>query len=168
MQATWRVVNLWRLPAADLLATDEPGLAPWATVARWDGPPEALFRRCRDLIDRKAPPDEHANMLGVAVKLADIRYHNHPELLAILGGKQAVIDSPLIREIMDEQAAQLLHETIPDVLAGRFGAVPPDVVTAIRSVQDVSRLKRVNHLAARAPDLAAFRRDLAALTTAPP
>jgi hypothetical protein len=168
LQAKWRVVNLWRMPAADLLSADEPGLAPWATVARWDGPPEALFRRCRELIDRKAPPAEHANMLAVAVRLADIRYHNHPELLAILGGKQAVIDSPLMREIMDEQAAQLLHETIPDVLAERFGAVPPDLVAAVRSIQDVGRLKTVIRLAARAKSYATFRRDLAALTAAPP
>ncbi len=165
-RASWRVGELWSLPAADLLAPQEPGLAPWATVARWGGRPEELLRQCRDLIDRRAAPDEREVMLSVAAVLASIRY-NDPRLLSILGGKEAMIDTPLMREIITEQHALKTHRIILNLLRDRLGDVPPEVEAAVRSVQDEDQLDRANRLAARAADYATFRRELDSLLARP-
>jgi hypothetical protein len=49
----WKVVEAWTLSAEDLLAAQDVGVVPWATLARYDGPPEVLLQRCRDRIDRE-------------------------------------------------------------------------------------------------------------------
>jgi hypothetical protein len=53
---SWNVVELWTPSAEELLAAPSVGAVPWAPLARYDGPPEVLLRRCRDRIDRKAAP----------------------------------------------------------------------------------------------------------------
>src|SRR5262245_46929133 len=95
----WRVVELWTLSAADLLAAGDVGLVPWAPLAQFDGPPEALIQECRERIDRQARPPERANLLAVTQVMARLRY-NDPALLSLLGGSQAMIESPLIQELM--------------------------------------------------------------------
>lgn len=50
----WQVIELWTIPAGELLALEDVGLVPWALLARYDGPPEALFQTCRERIDRQA------------------------------------------------------------------------------------------------------------------
>ena len=46
-------------------------------------------------------------------------------------------------------------ESILDVLEARFGLVPTDVVKALATVAGVSRLRRLNRVAATCPDFAA-------------
>jgi hypothetical protein len=88
--------------------------------------------------------------------------------MTILGGRQAMIDSPLIREIVTEQVAATMHRVIVDLLADRLGTVPPEVEAAVRTIQDDERLNRASRLAARAADFESFHRDLAALPVPPP
>ena len=102
----------------------------------------------------------------MAVILARIRY-NHPRLLDILGGIQAVIDSPLQREILAEQLALKMHTVVLNLLKDRLGAVPSEVEAAIRTVQDEEQLDQLVRLAARAADYRAFRRGLKALAPPP-
>jgi hypothetical protein len=54
--ARWRVVELWNLRAADLLEQNDLGLIPWVPLAQIDGPVEPVLRKCREAIDRQAPP----------------------------------------------------------------------------------------------------------------
>jgi hypothetical protein len=54
----WHVVELWELPAEELLETGDVGLVPWAMLADSPQPPETLAQRCRDVIDRHAPAGE--------------------------------------------------------------------------------------------------------------
>src|SRR5207253_6546309 len=37
LRLRWRVVELWTLAAEDLLVTQDPGLMPWAPLARFSG-----------------------------------------------------------------------------------------------------------------------------------
>jgi hypothetical protein len=67
-----------------------------------------------------------------------------------------MIESPLIKELEAEWA----HESILLVLEGRFGPFPEDVRTAVRRVQDESALRAITVLAARCPDIDAFRSGL--------
>jgi len=57
--------------------------------------------------------------------------------------------------------AEHAHKMILDILEDRFGPVPAEVVTTLRAITDDDRLRVLNRLAARCPDLAAFRQELA-------
>ena len=93
----WRVVELWDDPAEDLLALGDVGVVPWVPLGRIDGPPGPVLRRCRERIDREAPADERENLLAVAQVFAGLRY-NDPALIGILGGREAMIESPILQE----------------------------------------------------------------------
>ena len=59
------MVQLWDVPASELLATGEPGLMPWVPLTRLDGPAPVILGECRRIIDEKAKPRERANLLAV-------------------------------------------------------------------------------------------------------
>jgi hypothetical protein len=71
-----------------------------------------------------------------------------------------MIESPLIQELEAEFTSKAMHESILLVLEGRFGPVPEDVRAAVQGVQGQSALRAMTSLAARCPDLDAFRREL--------
>src|SRR5438552_11320977 len=89
LRASWRVVELWNVPASELLATGEPGLMPWVPLTRLDGPAPAILSECRRIIDEKAKPQEHDNLLAVTQVLMDLAHHE-AALYAIFGGKEAM------------------------------------------------------------------------------
>jgi hypothetical protein len=151
----WTTRELWTLSADELLAAGDVGLVPWVPLTSFTGPPEELLRRCRERIEREAPPAVQANLLTVSQVLAQLKFTD-PGLLNLLGGRGAMIESPLIREIIAESK----QEVIAEFLSARFGTIPRDVTTRLRSVQDPKRLKRLTRLAAQCPDLETFRAEL--------
>jgi hypothetical protein len=157
LQCNWRIVELWTLPAADLLAANDLGIVPWVPLAHFDGPPEPVLQQVRQRIDQQAPPDERANLLAVTQVLTRLRY-NDPQVLSLLGGSQIMIESPLIQELM----AQRMHKDILRVLAARFGPVPPEIVAALQAIVDETKLDALVEWAATCPDLEAFRTRLTA------
>ena len=44
----WKVVEVWELPAEELLQAPDVAAVTWAPLARYEGPAEVLLRRCRD------------------------------------------------------------------------------------------------------------------------
>jgi hypothetical protein len=64
---TWgvsrRIVKLWEVPAAELLAAGDIGLIPWVPLAKIDGPPEPVFRECKARIARVRSEDEQESLL---------------------------------------------------------------------------------------------------------
>jgi hypothetical protein len=94
-------------------------------------------------------------MLAVTQVLARLRY-NDLGILALFGGRQSMIESPLIKEL----EAEFTHKTILRFLEGRFGPVPEDVQAAVQRIQDESALDAMTLLAARCPHIDAFRRGL--------
>ncbi len=153
------VVELWTLSAEDLLASGDVGLVPWATLAQTTEAPEALLRRCRERI-AQAPAQEQANLAAVAQVMAGMRY-NDPNLLTILGGRQAMIESPVLIELLQERERDVLHRLILQNLTRRFGPVPEAVAAQVRAVQTLDRLNDLHGHAADCPDLDAFRVRLA-------
>lgn len=151
----WRVVELWTLAAADLLAAGDVGLIPWVPLTQYEGTPEALIQQCKEQIDRLAKPAERSSLLAVAQVMTGLRFPD-AGLLTILGGSQAMIESPLIQELL----AQTRHEDILQNLDARFGSVPPELATEIRAIFDDQRLRDLHRFAALCPDLAAFRARL--------
>jgi hypothetical protein len=125
-------------------------------------PPEVVLRRCRDVIDQYAPAAEHDQLLAVTQVFTRMRYKD-PNLLSILGGKKAMIESPLIREIVAEEG----HEYLLTFLRTRFGPVLPELEAEVRSILDKTVLGAAAKLAASCADLEQFRAELHAIPRPP-
>src|SRR3954447_11404272 len=126
-------------------------MMPWVPLMQTAEPPAVVLRRCREVIDQHAPAEEDDRLLTVTQVFTRLRYKD-PNLLSILGGKTAMIESPLIREITAERS----HKHILKLLTARFGLVPPEVETEVRSILDESVLDVAIELAAFSPDLEQF------------
>jgi len=158
----WRVVELWTVPAEPVLATSDPGMMPWVPLTHAAEPPEAVLRRCFEVIDQRAPAEEQEQLITVTQVFTRLRYKD-PNLLSILGGKTAMIESPLIREIVGDR----FHKVILKLLATRFGPVSPELEAEVRSILDESVLDSVIELAAFSPDLKHFQTEMRAIPRPP-
>jgi hypothetical protein len=158
----WRSVPLWTLPAADLLATQDPGVMPWVTLAHIDGPAEPVLEQCRRVIEERARPEERENLLTVCQVLGGLRY-NTAMLRTLFGRREGMIESPVITEWQ----AEAMHRIVLRLLQDHFGPVPADLKTALTAIYDLNRLESLSSYAARCPDLDAFRRELAAGASGP-
>ena len=69
--------------------------------------------------DRETRGEERANLLALTQALVSIRYDD-PELLEIFGGRQAMIESPLIQEIVKDADGESKREDILEGLEVRF------------------------------------------------
>jgi hypothetical protein len=118
----------------------------------FDGPPEALLERCAEKIEREVHARERADLLAVSQVLTQRRFP-HPELVRLLGGKEPMIESPLLQKML----AETLHKGIRALLKARFGTVPRDVTRRLGQILDEERLIALNILAVQCPDLQAFR-----------
>ena len=180
----WRVVELWTLPAEKLLDAHDVGLIPWIPLTDFAGPPEIVIQRCRNAIEQNAAAGEKANLLAVTQVLTHLRY-NDPGLLTILGGRQVMLESPLIDELFIEKYGELLtqrtrevtrkvtrkvaretacetaHQYIVTVLETRFGEIPRDLGEEIGSVSDEEQLRGMVRTAAACRDLESFRSEIA-------
>ena len=56
--------SLFILEAEEPLSAGDVGLIPWLPQVHFDGPPEPIFRQCRERIDRDALPSEHENLIA--------------------------------------------------------------------------------------------------------
>jgi hypothetical protein len=155
LNMSWRVVELWNVPAETLLAANDVGLIPWVPLTQFAGPPEPILQLCRERIDQRARPEERDNLLAVSQIMTRLRY-NDAGLLAILGGSRVMIESPLIQELW----ATKMHKVIERALAARFGTVPAEILAALQPISDEKRLDDLHEWAIRCPDLEAFRTKL--------
>ncbi len=159
----WRVVELWAVPAEELLQAGDVGLVPWVPLTDFTDPPEQMIERCRELIERDAPPGEKANLLAVTQVLAYLRY-NSMELLDVLGGRKAMLEIPYLDEIVMEKSREAArataHRHLMVLLEARFGDVPRNLVEEIESVVDEKQLESLVRSAGTCPDLAEFRRAM--------
>lgn len=151
----WHVVELWKLPAEMLLQADDVGLLPWVPLAQFSGRPEPIFRQCREIVDRKASPDERVNLLAVMQVLAGLRY-NDAELLQILGGKSVMIQSPVIEGLV----AEVRQQFVLSALETRFGAVPEELIKRIKGMSDEEELNHLHREAIITPSLDEFAKSL--------
>ena len=59
------MVELWTIPAEPVLATADPGRMPSVPLMHAAELPEIVLRRCREVIDRHAPAEEHQSLITV-------------------------------------------------------------------------------------------------------
>jgi hypothetical protein len=160
----WKVVQLWSIPAETLLDAHDVGLIPWVPLTHFEGPPESIFQQCRARIDHEAAPEERENLLAVTQVLAALRY-NERRLFQFLGGRDAMIESPVLQELKAEWTREAAREAkrraIVDVLVARFGPQAEEIATQLETIADDSRLKELVKVAAVCSDLPSFRKELA-------
>jgi hypothetical protein len=154
------VVEMWTRSAADLLAMNDVGAIPLVPLAETTESPEALVRQRRERIDRQARPEERENLLAVTQVMTRLRY-NDPGLLTILGGRQVMIESPLLQEYAKEIAKESVQDVLLHVLRTKFGTVPPEHEARIRAIQVKERLRDLVSQVVLSPDLDAFQAHLA-------
>jgi predicted transposase YdaD len=159
------------VPAAELLATGDIGVVPWVPLAQFDGPSEPIIRECRARIKKVGSRVEKENLLAVTQFLARLRY-NDEALFEILGGRKAMIESPLVQELRKEWTEDAKREGRREgkcegeieahitVLVRRFGAQAEALETEIKATGDEARLKEMIEHAATCRSLAAFRKKL--------
>jgi hypothetical protein len=163
----WKVVELWTMPAEDLLAAPDVGVVPWATLGNFDGPPEVLLQRCRDRIDREGG-GHRENLLAVSQVFARLHF-DRPDWLEILGGMKAMIESPLIQEIGAEFKRTGQVNMVIGILKSRFGEVAPMIEAGLKQVSTEEALIRLGASAGACGDIRSFEADLRKeLPQAPP
>jgi hypothetical protein len=155
LEAQWKVVELWTLPAEEFLGAADVGATPWITLMDFAGPPEALLERCADKIEREASGQKKADLLAVAQVMTSLRFPD-PELVRILGGKDLMFESPVLQEWKAERS----HEHIRDALKYRFDSIPRDVAKRLREIIDEKKLRQLHHVAITCTDMEAFRAAL--------
>ena len=119
----------------------------------------AILGECRRIIDEKAKPQEHDNLLAVTQVLMSLVHHD-AALYAIFGGKEAMIESPLLDELIAEKVAERMQKVLLGVLEVRLGPVPVDLVHRVKEVSNTDRLLQLTKQAAICADLESFRQDL--------
>ncbi|MDP6115504.1 MAG: hypothetical protein QGG53_26895 [Planctomycetota bacterium] len=159
LRLRWRVVELWKLDAEELLATNDPGLMPWVSLTEFTDPPEEVLRRCRQTIDQEAKPAEQTNLLAVSQVLAKLRFDD-VNILNLFGGKQVMIESPLIQELVDEAVLSQKQKDILQILKVRFGDVPAEVSAKVEAKRALDELEPLFDASATAPSLDAFKERL--------
>ena len=109
MRVSWRAIKLWELPAEDLLALGDVALLPWVPLAKLSGPPEPIVSQCKARIDHEVPSPDREDLLTVAQFLLKLRYNDEAvlkKLRDLLGGREAMIQSPLYQEFVEEAEAR--------------------------------------------------------------
>jgi hypothetical protein len=142
-----------------LLAANDLGLVPWVPLAKIDGPPEPIFQECRRRIDREAQGDRRENLLAVTQFPAGLNY-NDPRLFQILGGRRAMIESPMAKELIADSRLAAGRSILLDVLVGRFGPRARDLRSILDTITEEKRLKELAQVSGTCPDLESFKKLL--------
>ena len=155
------VINMWTIPAEELLAANDVGIIPFVPLTAYSGPPEALLQRCAERIEEQASPEEKGNLLATTHVMAEMRY-NKLDLLKLLGGNpmtmQKIFDaSPTIQRIKADAERERSHKYILQLLEKRFEVVPEDLAAHLRSIEDQQRLDSLHDFVVECSDIEAFR-----------
>ena len=181
IQVAWKVIELWKVPAAELLAAGDAGLIPLVPLSAFDGPIESILDECRERIERIGPSEEREDLRVATHFLAGLQY-NDPRMFQKLGGDKDMLKtgSPLLREILQEEARkarcqgrregeeegrrkgmrEIAESGIAGTLAARFGADAETLAGELGRIAD-DRLQELLVFAATCPDLASFREAIA-------
>jgi hypothetical protein len=84
------------------------------------------------------------------------RLKDDPRLFQILGGQKAMIESPMLKELMaDKTRANIIL-----VLAGRFGRQARTLRPALKAIEDDKKLQNLLGESGVCPDLESFKKLL--------
>jgi hypothetical protein len=142
---------------------------PWVPLMQAADPPEAVLRRCLEVIDRHAEAEDQERLIAVTEVFTRLRYKDS-DLLSILGRGTKMIEEAyelgkalLIRDAVAAKGQKYILE----ILRIRFGPVPPEVESEVKAIRDESVLDAAHELAASSPDLGHFAAELRAIPRPP-
>src|SRR5205809_1872088 len=78
----------------------------------------------------------------------------------ILGGRKAVIESPMVKELMAENTRETMRASLLEVLVGRFGPEARALRPTLRTIDDDKQLTELLNQSGKCPDLDSFRKLL--------
>ncbi len=163
---SWKAVKLWEVPAEELLAVGDVGLIPWVPLSKYPDDPERIISRCRARIDAVPESTDKANLLAVTQFLLGLRYNERPlrdKLREMLGGRKAMIESPIYQEIVEESrregATEARRRDVLNILLVRFGPAARSLEVELNAIE-FDRLEDLVKLAVSAHDLDSFRERL--------
>ena len=159
LELKWTVLEMWTIPAEELLATEDPGLMPWVALCDHAGSTEELLHRSVAVIDREPSERDRRSLRAVSQILVSLRYDTS-ELVRIFGGHGKMIESPLLQELEQEFTAKGRAEDILRVLDFRFGAPSEATARALHAIPSPERLSDLLTAALSARDLQAFEDNL--------
>jgi hypothetical protein len=84
----WRVVELWTVPAEELLALGEVGLVPLLPLTSTHEAPETLLQQCKERIERQGRPGERSTLTAVTAILTGLRFGHAEHWIDFLGGRK--------------------------------------------------------------------------------
>jgi hypothetical protein len=163
---TWKRVEVWTLSAEETLASQDVGGVPLVPLMHFEGPPEPLLRRCRERIEREGGA-QRANLLAVTQSLMKLRFPQRT-LLDIFGGSRAMIESPLIKEIVAKAEHNTWRKAIERQIRRRFSPLPDSARASLEGLNDEKKLMALHDFAGVCSTLEVFLEQLAKETTPPP
>jgi len=105
------------------------------------------------------PRGERENLLAVTHFLASLNY-NDPKLFQILEGRKAMIESPILKELLNDSERAGKRAAIIRVLVARFGSGAREIRALLRPIADDKRLDELTDLSATCPDVETFKKQL--------
>jgi hypothetical protein len=111
--------------------------------------------RCRERIDKESVGADRLDLLTVSQVMAQLKFPQL-ELPGLLGGREVMIESPLIQELR----AEPLREAVLNLLKARFTKVPRDVRRLVNELKDEGKLQGLIVLASQADNMEAFKEHL--------
>jgi len=156
-------VRLWELEPADYLAAGETALLPLVPLMGAQPSAEALAQAVTAVAAVSETAERADLYTGLSV-LSALRYSR--ELIRSLIRREAMKESPIYQEILEEGALQSRRDDIVDTLNIRFGEVPPEITSELAEVANLETLRHLLHLAVRCESIADFRAQMASATTA--
>jgi hypothetical protein len=159
----WKVVELWKLDAEQMLACPDVGVMPLVPLMKFEGLPEPLFRRCRERIDKEGG-SQREPLLAVSRVLAGVK-HLDQGLLDLFLRSDAMIESPVTKEIYEMGLAARGRRDIERAILTRFGPLPDDARARLQGVSDETALDGLLTFAILCPTREAFVERLNRETT---
>jgi hypothetical protein len=162
----WKVQELWKLDAEAMLACPDVGVVPLVPLMAFEGPPESLLRRCRECIVREGG-SQRESLLAVARVLTSLRFVEMG-LRDLFLRREAMIESPEIKEIVEEAQARARREDIEHAILLRFGKLSDDGRARLQGLTEDARLRALLDYSIVCPTLEAFVERLNEETTPAP
>jgi hypothetical protein len=78
-----------------------------------------------------------------------------------LGGREAMIESPVLQELIAERTRETVIKDVIEVLVARFGSKAEALETELKAIDDESRLRQLIKHAATCRTVKSFRKHLA-------
>ena len=165
-RCAFRVVPVWEIDAAAVIAAQRTGLYPLLPLMRWKEPaPDRILEQSQELILKQVTERETRADAYVALQvLSGIVYP--PELVHhILTRRELMLESPVYAQFIEEGRKegreQSLRESVLTALSVRFGAVPEALAAQVHQVKGAERLEALFRRAMVVDSVAVFTREVA-------